>query len=155
MSNLNKSIEVNTPSGWIVYKASELFENYSEKGYPHEKQLMVTQNKGTIYREDGVIDIKVSDESLNGYKLVNKGDFIISLRSFQGGIEYSNLRGIVSPAYTILKSKKEINHNYYRYFFKSSSFINMLNSAVIGIRDGKQISYQVFKEFSFYYPPLQ
>ena len=92
--------------------------------------------------------------SVKSYKLVVPGDFIISLRSFQGGLELSKIRGIVSPAYTILQSQIEIDEEYFKYFFKSMGFINRLNSAVIGIRDGKQISYSVFSDLYFPIPPL-
>jgi type I restriction enzyme S subunit len=79
-----------------------------------------------------------------GFKLVEIGDFVISLRSFQGGLEYSYYRGLVSPAYTVLKPKKQINEEFYKQYFKSYEFIGRLATAVIGIRDGKQISYDDF-----------
>jgi len=79
-----------------------------------------------------------------GFKLVDIGDFVISLRSFQGGLEYSYYRGLVSPAYTVLKPKKPINEQFYKQYFKSYEFIGRLATAVIGIRDGKQISYDDF-----------
>ncbi|WP_113675288.1 restriction endonuclease subunit S [Vallitalea guaymasensis] len=148
------SEKISKPLNWEIYKAEEIFKNYTNKGFPNEKILTVTQDRGTIYREDCGIDIKTSSKSIETYKLVHPGDFIISLRSFQGGLEYSNLKGIISPAYTVLKSKKLINNDYYKYLFKSNSFVNMLNKAVIGIRDGKQISYKVFKELPLFYPPL-
>ena len=69
------------------------------------------------------------------------GDFAVSLRSFQGGIEYSEYTGIISPAYTVLRPKIEVDHAFYRHFFKSQIFIKKyLDISVIGIRDGKQIS---------------
>ena len=80
----------------------------------------------------------------NSFKLIEKGNFVISLRSFQGGLEYSNYRGLVSPAYTVLEPKKVIHDNFYRFYFKSYEFIGRLSVAVIGIRDGKQISFNDF-----------
>jgi type I restriction enzyme, S subunit len=80
----------------------------------------------------------------DSFKLVEQGDFVISLRSFQGGIEYSYYRGIVSPAYTVLKPKENINKEFFKEYFKSGDFIGHLAVAVIGIRDGKQISYNDF-----------
>ena len=78
------------------------------------------------------------------FKLVEKGDFVVSLRSFQGGLEYSYYRGIVSPAYTVLKPRKIVSEEFYKQYFKSYDFIGHLAIAVIGIRDGKQISYDDF-----------
>ena len=107
--------------------------------------LSVTQDRGTILREDCGINMKYDKTALNKYKLVNKGDFIISLRSFQGGLEYSDLDGIVSPAYTVLCPLININNVFYKYYLKTYNFICSLNIAVEGIRDGKQISYNSFK----------
>jgi len=89
------------------------------------------------------------------YKLIKRDDFAISLRSFQGGIEYSNYQGIISPAYTVLRQKIELNTDFYRLFFKSYLFIERyLNLAVIGIRDGKQISIPDFMSVKIPVPPL-
>jgi type I restriction enzyme S subunit len=135
------------PTEWEVLRAEELFKSISKKNFPEEKVLTVTQDRGTVLRDECGINIKTMSSGLNSFKLVEKGNFIISLRSFQGGLEYSSLRGIVSPAYTILESCRPIVDEFYKYFFKSDRFINILDSAVIGIRDGKQISYSIFKEF--------
>ena len=143
------------PKEWEVYGAGDIFESVSIKNYPHERVLTVTQDRGTIYRDDCGINIKTDSSSLRNFKLVHNGNFIISLRSFQGGIENTNLRGIVSPAYTVLSNIKPINETFFKYFFKSQKFINILDSAVIGIRDGKQISYEVFKSLLIPYPPLE
>lgn len=142
------------PNDWEINNAGSLFETVAIKNSPDEKVLTVTQDRGTIYRYDCGINIKTMDDSLKNFKLVQQGNFIISLRSFQGGIEYSTLRGIVSPAYTILTNTKPIYDGFYKYFFKSDKFITLLDSAVIGIRDGKQISYEVFKNLKLPYPPL-
>ena len=80
---------------------------------------------------------------------------LISLRTFQGGIEYSCYRGIISPAYTVIKNKIPICADFYRYIFKSKLFIDRLASSVIGIRDGKQISYGDFSFIFLPYPELK
>lgn len=94
--------------------------------------------------------------STDNYKLVHQGDFVISLRSFQGGIEYSRYKGLVSPAYTVLRAKKEIVSNFYLYFFKTYIFVEKyLSIAVIGIRDGKQVNVNHFSSVKIPYPPIQ
>ena len=104
---------------WKHYLAKELFDSVSSKGHPDEELLSVTQDRGVIPRTMLKGRVMSPAGSRAGYKLVEKGNFVISLRSFQGGLEYSAYRGIVSPAYTILSPKKEINSNFYRHFFKS------------------------------------
>jgi len=84
--------------------------------------------------------------NLETFKLVNEGNFVISLRSFQGGIEYSKYRGIVSPAYNILEDKTDQNKMYYRYLFKCHDFIGELQRNVTGIRQGKNIDVNDFME---------
>ena len=139
---------------WEKLNASEIFENYSNKN--HDRNLTIlaaTQDKGIIPREQIEIDIKTSDASIKSYKKIEIGNFVISLRSFQGGIEYSNYSGICSPAYTVLKSIKPINDEFYKNYLKTHDFIQKLNATVIGIRDGKQISYQAFSDLILDYPP--
>ena len=137
---------------WKTKRAEEIFKNKTIKNMSELPVLSVTQDRGTILREDCGINMKYDKTALNTYKLVNKGDFIISLRSFQGGLEYSDLDGIVSPAYTVLCPLININNVFYKYYLKTYNFICSLNIAVEGIRDGKQISYNSFKTIKLNYP---
>lgn len=106
--------------------------------------LAITQEYGAIPRDEIDYKVSVTEKSLKAYKIVEKGDFIISLRSFQGGIEYSMYDGICSPAYIILRKKTNIIDQYYKHYFKSHRFIQDLNKDLEGIRDGKMISYSQF-----------
>lgn len=106
--------------------------------------LAITQEYGAIPRDKIDYTVFVTEKSLASYKVVEKGDFIISLRSFQGGIEYSMYDGICSPAYIILRKKINIIDQYYKYYFKSHRFIQDLNKNLEGIRDGKMVSYSQF-----------
>ena len=140
---------------WMYVRANQIFRNVTDKKHNGTLEVLsATQDRGIIPRSLVDIDIKYAVESLTGYKKVAKGNFVISLRSFQGGIEYSEYSGIVSPAYTVLSSIYPIEDNYYKQFFKSTDYINRLNIAVYGIRDGKQISYNDFGRIRIPYPPL-
>ncbi|NOR49003.1 MAG: restriction endonuclease subunit S [Methanosarcinaceae archaeon] len=143
------------PEDWSIKKASSIFSNISTKNNDNEKLLSATQDNGVIPRDmlDG--DVMSPSGDTNSYKLVEEGDFVISLRTFQGGIEYSCYRGIISPAYTVIKNKIPICADFYRYIFKSKLFIDRLASSVIGIRDGKQISYGDFSFMFLPYPELK
>lgn len=117
--------------------------------------VVIAKNYLSKEEMDKLDKVMSPDGTLSGYKLIDIGDFVISLRSFQGGIEYSNYRGILSPAYTVLKSIMEINKDFYKYFFKSYRFIEKyLSISVIGIRDGKQISYSDLSSVKIPYPPI-
>ena len=140
---------------WTHVRANQIFKNVTDKKHDGTLEVLsATQDRGIIPRSQVDIDIKYAEESLTGYKKVVKGNFVISLCSFQGGIEYSEYTGIVSPAYTVLTSIYPIEDNYYKQFFKSADYINRLNIAVYGIRDGKQISYDDFGRIKIPYPPL-
>ncbi len=140
---------------WMHVRANQIFKNVTDKKHDGTLEVLsATQDRGIIPRSQVDIDIKYAEESLTGYKKVVRGNFVISLRSFQGGIEYSEYTGIVSPAYTVLTSIYPVEDNYYRQFFKSANYINRLNIAVYGIRDGKQISFDDFGRIKIPYPPL-
>ena len=141
---------------WSFPKAKEIFQSVSDKDHNGDLAVLSsTQDRGIVPRDEVDIDIKYDACSLVNYKKVSKGNFVISLRSFQGGIEYSTYTGLVSPAYTVLSSRKEISDGYYKQFFKSTDYINRLNVAVYGIRDGKQISYEDFGRLRIPYPPIK
>ena len=136
--------------------ANEIFKNTSVKNNDHSLELLsATQEYGIIPRRFLETRVTMPTGSVSSYKLVEKGDFVISLRSFQGGIEYSEYNGIVSPAYTVLKALKPINEDFYQYYFKSIDLIGRLSVAVIGIRDGKNISYDDFSKISLPNPSLE
>ena len=130
---------------WVEKKAKDLFKNHSNKNHEGDLPILsASQEYGMIYRDGSGIDIQSSEKSVKSYKIVEPGDFVITLRSFQGGLDYSSLRGICSPAYVILKNKEPINEDFYRFFFKKDSFIERLSKTTVGIRDGKQITYENF-----------
>ncbi|MDE1520936.1 restriction endonuclease subunit S [Ligilactobacillus salivarius] len=114
----------------------------------------MTQDKGVVYRDNLDIDIKYDLSTLKNYKLVQPGDFIISLRSFQGGFETSYLTGITSPAYTIFNfiDNQDKDHAFWQYLFKRIDFINSLKRVTFGIRDGKAISFSQFGDVKVKYP---
>lgn len=141
---------------WKWLRANELFKTVSKKNNSLDEELLsVTQDQGVLPRSMLERRVVMPDGSTKGYKLVETGNYIISLRSFQGGIEYSYHRGLVSPAYTVLEAIKPINDGFYKYYYKSYDFIGHLAVAVVGIRDGKQISYSDFSFLKIPYPSLE
>lgn len=131
------------PAHWDEIQFKYCFDEINDTGHPDEEMLCATQNKGVIPQSlyDGsVVAVTKGFENL---KLVKKGDFVISLRSFQGGIEYAYYRGIISAAYTILHPIDEDYTEYFKYLFKSSVFINVLKTCVTGIREGQNINYNI------------
>lgn len=141
---------------WEEKKGNEIFESISNKNHSSDLPILaITQEFGAIPRDLIDYQISVTDKSVESYKVVEVGDFIISLRSFQGGIEYSNYKGICSPAYIILRSKVSINNLFYKYYLKTDFYIQQLNSKLEGIRDGKMVSYRYFSEIDLPFPSVE
>ncbi len=133
-----------------------LFEPISNKNHNSNLPVLaITQDQGAVPRDQIDYNVTVTRKSLATYKVVEIGDFIISLRSFQGGIEYSRFRGICSPAYIVLRKKRDnVLERYYKYYFKMEKYIQKLNRNLEGIRDGKMISYSQFSSIKIPYPNL-
>lgn len=139
---------------WEQRKAKELFVSTADKGYPELPVLSATQDRGMIRRDENSINIFHDKKNEAGYKRVLPGQFVIHLRSFQGGFAYSAIEGITSPAYTVFGFSEPEKHDseYWKYVFTSKSFIRRLETVTYGIRDGRSISYEEFLTLGFVYP---
>ena len=142
-------------STWQTKLGKGLFDEVEIKGVSSERFLAVTQDKGLIYKDVDGVNF-VTAEKKETQKLVCPGEFVISLRSFEGGIEYSTIKGLVSPAYVVLRLREEYNtikyQMYFRFLFKSVPFVNRLNSVSDSMRDGKAIKFSDIKHFPFPIP---
>ena len=139
---------------WEQRKARELFVSTADKGYPELPVLSATQDRGMIRRDENSINIFHDKKNEAGYKRVLPGQFVIHLRSFQGGFAHSAIEGITSPAYTVFGFSEPEKHDseYWKYVFTSKSFIQRLETVTYGIRDGRSISYEEFLTLGFVYP---
>ena len=142
------------PGHWEMRKMKYIFDERSEKNHPDEHMLSATQSEGVILQSKYQGRVVVVNTGFDGLKLVKVGDFVIHLRSFQGGIEYAYDQGIISSAYTILNPKYPELSAYYKKLFKSSAFIDLLKICVTGIREGQNINYSKLKQFYIPLPPL-
>ena len=141
---------------WEEVRASQIFTSHTNKKHNSDLPILAaTQDRGVIPRNETGLEIQSSARSIASYKVIEPGDFVISLRSFQGGIEYSEYHGIGSPAYTVLKPIVEIISDFFRFYFKKKDFISRLNNTIIGIRDGKQIPYSDFAAMKLCVPSLK
>ena len=141
---------------WEEVRAAQIFTSHTNKKHNSDLPILAaTQDRGVIPRNETGLEIQSSARSIASYKVIEPGDFVISLRSFQGGIEYSEYHGIGSPAYTVLKPIVEIISDFFRFYFKKKNFISRLCNTIIGIRDGKQIPYGDFAAMKLCVPSLK
>ena len=143
------------PNEWTLQRGKTIFAQRLTKGNQSEILLAATQKYGMLPQSEveGVVQVK-EDADLQQFRTVHKKDFVISLRSFQGGFEYSQYEGVCSPAYQVFYNTTSICHDYYRLLFKSDGFIQKMNSMTVGIREGKNIQYADFANTLIPVPPI-
>ncbi|MFQ8707890.1 MAG: restriction endonuclease subunit S [Bacteroides thetaiotaomicron] len=124
------------------YSYGQLFDVVNERNKQMEYYniLSASQEKGMVNRDDLNLDIQFERSNINTYKIVRKGDYVIHLRSFQGGFAFSDKLGVCSPAYTILRPNSLLEYSYLSYYFTSQRFIKSLIIVTYGIRDGRSIN---------------
>ena len=130
---------------WEQRKLGEIFEEYSEKNHEELPALMIIQGCGTIRRDESERSLLYDKANLSNYKMVKEWDFIVHLRSFEGGLEMATNIGIISPAYHTFHGENTDSRFYYSYF-RSKKFIDIdLKPHVYGIRDGRSIDVEGMK----------
>jgi len=150
------------PASWKLKKGKYLFCQRNTKGNTKNLQLLSpTQHFGVIPQEmleeltsANVVKVK-DDTDLATFKTIHEGDFCISLRSFQGGFEYSQYEGVVSPAYQVFFATEHLCNGFYKYLFKDRNFIDKMNSYTMSLRDGKNIAFEDFGNTYIPVPPIE
>ena len=139
---------------WKQYKYRDLLSPISERNSENQfsNVLSASQELGMVNRTDLDIDIKFERSAVTTYKIVRDGDYVLHLRSFQGGLAFSSMTGICSPAYTILRPVKELEYGFFQEYFMSKSFINSLRLVTYGIRDGRSINVDEFLDMTVEIP---
>lgn len=148
------------PKGWKSINPKALFSLRKEKAFEGERQLTASQQYGVIYQDDYMSltgsKIVVVEKDFSILKHVEKGDFVIRMRSFQGGLEYSENSGSISSAYVMLiPDLEKINPRYYKWLFKSQIYINALQSTSNLVRDGQAMRYSNFAQVRLFEVPLE
>ena len=152
----SRKLNFSYPQTWAELEISELFMPISDKGYSDKIVLTIMQGEGTMPRDSVDRRIAYDKSTISSYKRVLPNDFILHLRSFEGGLEIVNEEGVVSPAYTILRARNEIIPLFFYTFFRSYWFINSkLRISVEGIRDGKSINMNTFWHIKVPVPSIE
>ncbi|MEW6916385.1 restriction endonuclease subunit S [Trueperella pyogenes] len=139
---------------WEQRKVFDLFEIVDDRGYPELPILSATQDQGMVSRDGSGRYVGHDKANEQGYKKVSPGDFVIHLRSFQGGFAHSPITGITSPAYTIFAAQEPNQHSdrFWKHWFMSKRFIDSLTTVTYGIRDGRSISVEEFFDTILLFP---
>ncbi|WXP31596.1 restriction endonuclease subunit S [Escherichia coli] len=146
------------PRTWQAYTGKRLFSSVRTPALSNDEQLAASQKYGvipqTLMMQLNDSKVMLALKGTDSFRHVEKNNFVISLRSFEGGIEHSNYQGCVSPAYTVLKSVNDISFSFYRYLLKSEPYISALQASTDSLRDGKSINYEQFGAITLPSPSL-
>lgn len=146
------------PRTWQTYTGKRLFSSVRTPALSNDEQLAASQKYGvipqTLMMQLNDSKVMLALKGTDSFRHVEKNNFVISLRSFEGGIEHSNYQGCVSPAYTVLKSVNDISFSFYRYLLKSEPYISALQASTDSLRDGKSINYEQFGAITLPSPSL-
>ena len=143
------------PNHWALERAKWSFTLRNERGNETPVLLAATQKHG-MYPQDlieGVVKVAEGTD-VQQFRTVHRGDFVISLRSFQGGFERSDYEGVCSPAYQVFYADDRWDTNYLKYLFKNELFIDAMNALTVGIREGRNIKYEDFANSVLAIPPI-
>lgn len=147
------------PSDWEVFDGKRIFKNRRELALACDEQLAASQKYGVVPQslmmELNDSKVMLALKGTSSFRHVEKNDFVISLRSFEGGIEHSNYEGCVSPAYTVLSATKEISPRFYRHLFKCRAYVSALQATTDSLRDGKSITFEQFGAIPLVLPPVK
>ena len=136
------------PTDWDIIPSKHLFKERKELRHENDVQCTASQKYGIIsqveYMSKEKSRVVVADQGLDNWKHVETNDFVISLRSFQGGIERSLVTGCVTWHYIVLRPNKDVNPDFYRWLFKSRLYIKALQTTSEFIRDGQDLRYSNF-----------
>lgn len=146
------------PKHWSVIPSKYLFHNSDTRKYPGDEQLTASQRHGIItqreYMERENAKVVFATQGLDNWKHVKPNDFVISLRSFQGGLEMSETTGCITWHYVVLEASKPIYPPFYKWLFKSVQYINALQGTCNFIRDGQDLRFSNFSKVPLYEPPM-
>ena len=143
---------------WPYSRARFLFKQQRERASTSDTQLTASQSHGVIsqslYNQISGSRATAALSGTGSFVHVEKDDFVISLRTFEGGVERAHKTGCISPAYTVMRPAVSVNPDFFHYLLKSCAFIQVLQTAVTGIRDGKSVRYEHFAELTLPCPDI-
>lgn len=145
------------PAHWEPIPSKHLFHNSDTRKYPNDELLTASQKYGVISQTDYMLrenaSVVMANKGIENWKHIEPNDFVISLRSFQGGLEMSEITGCVTWHYVVLKASKQLYPRYFKWLFKSSKYINALQSTCNFIRDGQDLRFSNFAKVPLFEPP--
>ena len=147
------------PEHWEIRRGKRLFSPRQELAKPNDIQLSATQAYGVIPQDEyeqrvGRRVVKISLH-LEKRQHVEVDDFVISMRSFEGGLERAWATGCIRSSYVVLRPTIEVDVEFFSYLFKSQAYIQALQSTANFIRDGQDLNFNNFCAVDLPFPPTE
>lgn len=146
------------PAHWDVVPPGVLFTDSNERAHPSDQMLSATQKYGVIpLAEFEALEQRQVTKATTNFEMrkhVEIGDFVISMRSMDGGLERSHATGSVRSSYSVLKAQSEVHGPYFGLLMKCSLFIQALRLTSNFIRDGQDLSFTHVKKVKLPLPDL-
>lgn len=147
------------PEHWQATNPKALFYLRNQRAFPGERQLTASQRHGIMYQDEFMElenqQVVTVEKDFSILKHVEPNDFVISMRSFQGGLEYSEVSGCISSAYVMLiPNMDKVYPPFWKWFFKSSKYINAIQSTTNLVRDGQAMRYANFVMVPLFIIPM-
>jgi len=139
---------------WVEVKLGEVFNERKEKDCTHLDLVAITTDNGVIDRDK--LDRKdTSSSNKDNYKRIAPGDIgYNTMRMWQGVSGYSELEGIVSPAYTIVTPiEDKVDGRFMSYLFKHPPIIDLFRRYSQGlVSDTLNLKYDNFAQIKVTIP---
>lgn len=146
------------PANWKPVPAKALFRNVTELRRQDDSMLAATQKYGLIEQSEYMRlegrRIVLANDNLDKWLHTEPNDYIISLRSFQGGLEMCSKPGCVTWHYVVLRAQQDIYPDFYKWFFKSAAYIGALQKTSDFIRDGQDLRFSNFVKVGLFNIPM-
>ncbi|TPL76250.1 restriction endonuclease subunit S [Mesorhizobium sp. B2-3-13] len=138
------------PAHWQVVRPTALFTESKERARDGDQLLSATQKYGVIplseFEEIEKRQVTLAVVNLEMRKHVEIGDFVISMRSMDGGLERAHAKGCVRSSYSVLKPGPNVEGRFYGALLKSSLYIQALRLTSNFIRDGQDLNFGHFRK---------
>lgn len=146
------------PVHWDVIPSNRFFAESKARAREGDEHLSATQKYGVIplaefERLEGR-QVTHAEKNLDQRKHVEIDNFVISMRSFEGGIERVKARGCVRSSYVALVADQRAHVGFFSYLFKSSAYIQGLQATAMFIRDGQDLNYNNFRQVKLPLPSI-
>ena len=111
---------------WAPLPNRALFDEVKDKNHPDAEMLSVTIKRGILPQKEllaGTSKKDSSNSNKSAYKLLCPGDIAYNkMRAWQGAFGRSDYRGIISPAYVVIRPREDASSRFFHHLYRTPTF---------------------------------